>query len=286
MSEGYQVTAGAALTIDVTLRDSNGAIVTDYDGSQALSTSVWAGGERSTSFAATTTWVVPASGTISIAIDDDDTADLEPGRYQLLTRLDDAGTTVDVYRCSIDILEAPGTGTAPFSYITADKMREFAPEIGRLLDEADETNFAEQLNQASLEFDRLVLNRYCPQIGRSRRYTSLDGTTSGAYLRFAPGPEDADAPTRDDLASWLGTPAVVVSADVAECLAHLALSIIYSGEAGRDNLYRQTGGSERALAAACFRGVYLEVDTDLLDVGDRPTDRVRGRFHQDITWLV
>src|SRR3954447_18813561 len=99
----YTISQGAALSIDVTLRDVDGAIITTYDGSQGLTATVWPGGNRAASFEATATWTVAADGTLRIAIDAGDTANLAPGRYHVLLRLNDAGAPVDAYAATIDV---------------------------------------------------------------------------------------------------------------------------------------------------------------------------------------
>src|SRR4051812_18787287 len=115
-NENYQLSQGAGLTIEVTLRDSNGAVITSFDGSQSLTTTVWPGGNRFASFTATTTWTTPAEGVFTIAIMDEQTTGLAPGRYQLLTRLSDAGALVDAYGCTLDILASAGSESAPRTY--------------------------------------------------------------------------------------------------------------------------------------------------------------------------
>src|SRR4051812_3050704 len=103
-NENYRVSQGAALTIDVVLRDALGDPATSYDGTQGLVTTVWPGGNRAAVFLASTMWVDPAAGAIAIAITGTETASLAPGRYQVLTRLDDAGTPVDAYGCTLDVI--------------------------------------------------------------------------------------------------------------------------------------------------------------------------------------
>src|SRR5437764_9933658 len=56
---------------------------------------------RSTLFPYTTLFRSPHSGTLRIVLSDSDTAPLVPGRYQLLTRLDDAAIDVDPRACVI-----------------------------------------------------------------------------------------------------------------------------------------------------------------------------------------
>jgi hypothetical protein len=76
--ETYQVTPGAALQIDVTLRDAMGSPIAGYSGAETLGTTVWPGGNRAASFTATTTWDTPADASITITLTDDQTAGLDP----------------------------------------------------------------------------------------------------------------------------------------------------------------------------------------------------------------
>lgn len=112
-SDRDEVTQGAALNLQVTIRDRNRNPIVSYDGTQALTTSVWSGGELAAAFAAATTWTTPAAGLILIAISAAQTAANPPGRYQVLTRLSDGGTPVDIWTGYLDILPFPGGGSVP-----------------------------------------------------------------------------------------------------------------------------------------------------------------------------
>jgi hypothetical protein len=153
-------------------------------------------------------------------------------------------------------------------------------QVERLQDAvSDETGFAEQRNQASQEFDSWVLSRYQPIPGRSRRYVNPEATGAGSYRAFAPGPTGDPAPSRSTIRSYLGTTKLLPNADVVECVARLALSIIYLAAPGRDNPYREQGNSERQLAIQCFRRALVEFDTNADGVAE-------VRIDQDVTWLL
>jgi hypothetical protein len=114
MAGSFTVDQGGSLTIHVTLKDSAGVTINSaypgggYNGSQQLTTKVWPGGTRPVSLLANTVWVTPTAGLIEIQLTDEQTATLDPGRYQLLTRLNDAGAVVDAYECDVIVVAAAG----------------------------------------------------------------------------------------------------------------------------------------------------------------------------------
>jgi hypothetical protein len=114
MAGSFTVDQGGSLTIHVTLKDSAGVTINSaypgggYNGSQQLATKVWPGGTRPVSLLANTVWVTPTAGLIEIQLTDEQTATLDPGRYQLLTRLNDAGAVVDAYECDVIVVAAAG----------------------------------------------------------------------------------------------------------------------------------------------------------------------------------
>ena len=103
----FKVSQGASLPIPlVTIRDSSGAAITTYDGTETLATEVWPGGNFPGDFTLTTTWVTPSAGTIQLAsISAAQSAGLAVGRYEGLTRLTPSGSDpIDVYRFTVDVL--------------------------------------------------------------------------------------------------------------------------------------------------------------------------------------
>ncbi len=107
--DNFSVSQGSALYIDVTLRDSSGAVISTYDGTETLTTKVWPGGKTPATFTPTTVWVTPGSGTIEIQCTPDQTAAALPYRYECRLRLTDAGSPVDAYECTIEILATATT---------------------------------------------------------------------------------------------------------------------------------------------------------------------------------
>ena len=108
-SEKYAATQGAAIAINPTLRDIAGNIIVTYTGSENLVTKVWGGSTETASFTATTTWILPSAGTILIDITAAQTATLEPGNYEVQTRLTDPFYgQVDAFQCVISIVGSDG----------------------------------------------------------------------------------------------------------------------------------------------------------------------------------
>jgi hypothetical protein len=157
-NENYQLTAGSGLTIDVTLKDSAGNPVTTFDGTQALTTTVWPGGSRAVTFSPATTWTTPAAGTFSIAVTPAETAGLAAGSYQLLTRLSDtSGDVVDCYGCTLEVQMFAGSAPTPKMYCGyADLLRYGRSWLEQLQTDDDEAGFAEQIGRATSWIDDLA----------------------------------------------------------------------------------------------------------------------------------
>lgn len=103
MSDTYQVPQANAITIDILLRDSTGTPILTYTGGEPLLTTIWTGDSSAALFTATTTWVMPAAGTIAVAITAAQTASVAPGLYQGITQLNDAGTWVAAFKFLLEI---------------------------------------------------------------------------------------------------------------------------------------------------------------------------------------
>ena len=149
-NENFSLSQGSALAIAGTLVNATGAVITTYDGTEALATTVWPGGMRPLAFTPVTTWTTPAEGTIAIAVAAADTAALAPGRYQLLTRVTPSGQDpVDAYGCTIDVLPFAGSEAAPTAYTTYDDLLKYGRSwLKQLTTDDDQAGFAEQQGRA------------------------------------------------------------------------------------------------------------------------------------------
>jgi hypothetical protein len=218
--ENYRVSQGAALTIEVTLRNADGVIETGYDGSQALTTIVWPGGNRLVSLLVSTTWTDPAQGLIAIAIMGNQTASLGPGRYQLLTRLEDADTLIDAYSCTIEVLPSAGTAAAPRTYCDQSWLLRYGRGwLRQLQTDDDETGFAEQLGRA---------RSWIEDLGHAHfRMASMAMVVAGQAL----GPRRSGARS-----AWLqqqfDADALMLTDQIREAAAKKALAFICEGQVG------------------------------------------------------
>jgi hypothetical protein len=219
-NESYEVSRGAAVTIDVALKDADGVAISD-DGTSALATTVWPGGDRAASFSAATTWTSAPDGTIAIAIAASDTAALAPGRYQLLTRLTPAGgDPEDAYGCTLDVLAFASTATAPRVYTTYDDMLRYGRSwLRTLATDDDEAGFAEQQGRARSWIEDLAHAHYrvasmVMVVGQQAMGPRISGARS-VWLQ-----EQLDADT------------LMVTDQVRECAAKKALAYACEGQVG------------------------------------------------------
>lgn len=220
MSENYQVTQGAALSIDVLLRDSTGAVITTYDGSQPLAGTVWPGGTRAASFAPAVVWVTPGSGSIEVRVSAAQSASVDPGRYQLLVRLTDSGTVVDAYGCTLDVLAAAGTSTAPKVYCDFPWLLKFGRGwIRQLQTDDDEAGFAEQLGRARSWIEDLAHAHY--------RVASMAMVVGGQAM----GPRRSGSRSVY-LQEQLDADTLMLTDQIREAAAKKALAYICEGQVG------------------------------------------------------
>lgn len=231
MAESYRVSQGSSLTIDVTLRDASGAVVTGYDASRALATTIWPGGNRAAASRPTTTWTDPSLGLLAIAIGADDTAALAPGRYQLVTRLDDAGATIDAYRCTLDVTQSHGIGTTPGAYCSYQDLLDYGgPWLDQLSTDDDQAGFAEKIARARSWIDDLAHAHH----------------RVGGYLRGGGGPSIV-AGRSTTLQAWLDADSLLLTDSIKEACAKKALALICE---------KQIGNGDSAMAYARLARLY------------------------------
>lgn len=228
-NENYQVTRGAGVRLAVTIRDQAGNPITAYDGSQALTTTVWPGGTRAASFDAATTWTDPAQGAISIVMEGADTAALAPGRYQFLTRLDDAGTAVDAYGATLDVLPFAGTDPDPKVYTTYDDLLEYGRSwLRQLQSDDDQAGFARQQARARTWIEGCGHNHF--------RVASMAMVVGGQAL----GPRRSGARS-----TWLqdqfDAGSLMITDEIRECVAKKALAYVCEGQVGTGDSAGQYG---------------------------------------------
>jgi hypothetical protein len=220
-NENYSLTAGSALTIDVTLKDSSGGPITTFNGTEALTTTVWPGGARASSFTAGTAWTSPGAGTFAIAIGAADTAGLAAGRYQLLTRIQPGGQDpMDCYGCTIDVLASAGSAPAPKMYCDyGDLLRYGRSWLAQLQTDDDEAGFAEQIGRASSWIDDLAHAHF--------RAASMALVVGGQAM----GPRRSGARSTW-LQGQLDAMALLLTDQIREATAKKALAYLCEGQIG------------------------------------------------------
>jgi hypothetical protein len=123
-NETYEATQGAAVAIAATLRDVNGAVINTYTGAEAFETTVWQGSNAVPEFSPITNWILPSAGTFNVVVTSVQTATLTPGRYEILSRLNDPiYGWVDAYEATLDIVGSAGgiPTNLPPTIITAEE---------------------------------------------------------------------------------------------------------------------------------------------------------------------
>jgi hypothetical protein len=219
-TDNFDVAQGAALTIDVTLRDDQGNPLSGYTGSEPLVTEVWPGGSRAASFSAATTWVSPSAATIAIPITAAQTTGLAPGRYQLLTTVAPVSDPLDAYGCTIDVLPAPGTEAAPTFYCSyADLLKYGRAWLRQLQTDDDEAGFAEQMGRARSWIEDLAHAHY-----RVAAMTMVIGSQA-----FGPRRSGARSTW---LQEQLDANTLILTDQIREAAAKKALAFICEGQVG------------------------------------------------------
>lgn len=220
-NENYQVSQGTAYTIQSSIVDQHGNPVTTYTGTETLTSVVWPGGAQPATYSPVTTWVTPAAGLIAIALTAAETTALAAGRYQVLTTVKPSGhDPVDGYGCTLDILQAPGTETAPATYTQySDLLRYGRSWLRQLQTDDDEAGFAEQQGRARSWIEDCGHNHY-----RVASMTMVVG--SQAF-----GPRRSGARS-----TWLteqfACNTLMVTDQIREACANKALAFICEGQVG------------------------------------------------------
>jgi hypothetical protein len=242
--------------------DRNGAPYTEFLDSYTFEANVWAGDDQEPLFHPTVTWIDALTARAKLAIAAAQTAGLEPGLYRLDVFVTPPGQRFPLFDGYLELDEAPGLGTAPSVYCTYSDLLKYAPEVAKLAARSDQSKFAEQRHAARLLFESMVLDRYRPQPGRTRRYVDASGLNAGPYLRYADPPAGSTVPTTAEIAADLTANALIVSEDVVRCNALLAAAFVYQAQPGRDNVYQQLGQQAMKDAQAQFEQTTLEFDAD------------------------
>jgi hypothetical protein len=268
-----------------TIYDEAGNPATGYTGVNALGCKIWQGQDQASLLNLTPTWATPPN-LVALTITDANSAALPVGRYSMqVWVVADSGDRNLFYDGALDITETAGSAVAITADISYYDLTLYVPQIRILADSlVDLTGFLTERHGAQQWFASSVLDRYRPQVGRSRRYLNAAGTATGPILKYSPDPMgSSNAPTLDDLKDYFAAGGLCLDKHIMECQAHYAASVIYLGQPGRDNVYQQAGMSHRAQAMALFDQCVVELDTT-----DPPTDPPTPviRVDRDVTYLT
>ena len=107
---------------------------------------MWPGGAQPVTYNPTPTWVTTTPPLTQLVISAADSTALAAGRYEILLRVQvGSGDPLDYFGCTLDVLQGPGTETAPTTYTAfADLLRYGRSWLRQLQTDDDEAGFAEQ----------------------------------------------------------------------------------------------------------------------------------------------
>lgn len=263
--KGY---AGADLAFRHTVRDAEtGDAITTWLGGATLAIDVWQGDDQATLFHPTAAWINPLLGTIREDISGADTADLPPGVYLHRLTIDNGTQTAVFPLQSLELLAAPGTGTAPTVYGEADDLYDFisAAVLDPLKTDADQSGWVEQRHRARTWLDETIVARALrvqdlqavlhgpdPVIEDTATTDGYDyGAWWGASGRVDSVRQDAEDTTR----AALDADALVVDDTCREIVARMAISYILATQLGA----KGEGETDYQRIAAEFRGRAIQM---------------------------
>jgi hypothetical protein len=217
----YEVFQSSALTITFQIADGNGNAIVAFDGTEALATAVWPGGNRTNAFSPATTWVDPSEGKVQIAITSAQTADVALGRYQVYSTLTVASSDpVGILIAHLDVLPTSGSTTAPAAYCSyCDLLRYGRSWLRQLQTDDDEAGFAEQLGRARSWIEDLAHAHY-----RVAAMTMVIGSQA-----FGPRRSGARSTW---LQEQLDANTLMLTDQIREAAAKKALAFICEGQVG------------------------------------------------------
>ncbi len=104
----WRVAQGTDASYQVTICDDQGAIITSYAGSEALTGIVWPGGDQAQTFALTLAWNNAGAGAIDVLVTAASTQALGPGTYRVqLSLIDSGGKDRDFYEGVLEVFTSP-----------------------------------------------------------------------------------------------------------------------------------------------------------------------------------
>jgi hypothetical protein len=131
------LTVGQARTVayTLTLRTPDGEAVTGTYTTETLTVKIWPGADY-TATALTNSgavWATASLGTITLTLDNADTADLAIGTHLVEVYVTDGGEPITVYSALLKVTATAGAGTAPVTYCTAGDVYDRAGALADFL---------------------------------------------------------------------------------------------------------------------------------------------------------
>jgi hypothetical protein len=253
----YEAVIGSDQSWRIYLYKRAGISADPYLGSETVTATVWPGGDMPETFAPSLTWEDPDGQppTLILAVDGDDTAELDAGDYFLQVTIDGSSRTIGRFR----LLATPGEGTAHPAYCTYSDMRRRAGAwLDNLLENSDLSGFLLERAEARQWFDHL-LQRHNPRpIYRS---TTLDHLLPSWWGGGGQGRHDVT------LQGWLDDDRLILTTPagrrIVEANACYALYLACRGQITMeaDDVYSRRARSFRSEAENIARGITAEIDT-------------------------
>lgn len=262
--EPWKAEQGDSPTYIATLRDENGAVYSDYLGTEEVTAVVWAGNELAPiDGAATAEWDDASDGTVKVTIVGAVTAELVPGTYFLKLEVDGQRAFI----ASLSIEEAPGAGPGRVAKITMRHLRKHYKSVEKLLCKTDDPTALEARADAWDWFCDLLHRHYRCSGSPSTDYRFVPGISfGGSFLLDG----YRDGRRSRELQEWLDADRLDLTTPVLDAMAFYALAQICGGqvEVGDEKGWGDFAAKFAVRAETMASCISAEIDTDGDGVND------------------
>lgn len=269
MADTLTIVQGADRDFARQVRDASGepfdpdANPSPFLSSDALTATVWPGGNLPASFAPAVTWLDPTVGTFQVTVAAAQTTSLKLGLYRYQAFATRSGRTAPIDNARFAVTQTPGSGTENLAFTTLADLLLYAPWIEDLQADSDEAGFESQQVRATQHLIDVLVEVWqnsggltIGQPGFQPMAVSGFGVPRSYYLReiLTPLPPLSTPPANmPDRVTW-GTPAnfvdptlstaLLLYPEVKEVCAKWAISYACKAQIGRDggDYYAKLGG--------------------------------------------